>query len=251
MVAGDAIFLAVSARMTSRPTPTEDGTVYCAAAISMRLVLGPPPDTPDFSPAQGGWHKLREPEPGTLMLVAIVIGMTFGALITAGWKHVSPAPRSVQLALDTLDPLTIIYGGHGGANLLLRLLEGLVFFAALIVAHELIHALLFPRFGMTSATAVGLWPSWLGPYATHTGPVRCRRMILVGLAPILVLSLAPLLLAFVTSATSRLCVMASVVNALVSGGDIFICLLMVAQVPLNASVRNKGWHTWWQATGPR
>jgi hypothetical protein len=54
----------------------------------------------------------------------------------------------------------------------------------------------------------------------------------------------PLLLSLTTGVTWRLWVMSSVVNAFISGGDVIIGFVVIAQIPLSAWCR--GLHTWWQ-----
>jgi hypothetical protein len=147
----------------------------------------------------------------------------------------------VELAFDSLDPIAIFTGGA------LHLLTAVGLFIAVIVVHEFIHALASPMFGMTRATAIGLWPQFAMPYATHTGPLRARRFLVVALAPLLVMSIAPPLLALATGAARPLWVMVSVVNAFLSGGDVMVFCVVVAQVPLSAWVRTKGWDDWWHA----
>jgi hypothetical protein len=122
-----------------------------------------------------------------------------------------------------------------------------VFFAGLIFVHELIHALACPCFGFTSATMLGVWPSKILAYANHTGPISFRRGMVIGMAPFLVLSLAPLLTAFVGGPHGQFLTLVSVMNAMVCGGDVVICLMLICQVPLNATIRNKGWDTWWRS----
>ena len=83
-------------------------------------------------------------------------------------------------------------------------------------------------------------------YGGHSGPVSCRRFVVVAFAPFLVLSVAPLLVAFVGGPHWPFLMLVSVVNALMCGGDAVICMMLIYQVPFNATVRNKGWDTWWR-----
>lgn len=130
------------------------------------------------------------------------------------------------------------------------LLVGDVFFLALIAMHVLIHASVCPGFGLSAAVVLGVWPSRLMPYADYQGPMPCWRGTVVAFAPFTMLSLAPLAVAFGGASVPTLCVVVSVVNALVCGGDALIGVMVLWQVPLRAVVQNKQWGMWWRSAGP-
>ena len=77
-----------------------------------------------------------------------------------------------------------------------------------------------------------------------------RRGVLVAMAPFLVLSVGPFLAELVGGLQSSFLAFVSIVNAVVCGGDAFILVMFLAQIPLSASVRNKGWYTWWRPAEP-
>jgi hypothetical protein len=207
----------------------------------MRFIIGHPPDDPDFAPEQEtGWQKLREMGPATLLIVGSLAGVPLAALFSYAWSRVPGTGLSFSFDVMTL--------GRWAAVLfpLLVIVTLATFLASLIFVHELIHVLACPRFGLTSATVLGVWPSRVLAYGNHSGPVSFTRGIVVGLAPFLVLSVLPLLVAFGGGPRWPLVAVVSVVNALVCGGDAVICLMLVCQVPFNATLRNEGWDTWWR-----
>ena len=206
----------------------------------MCFILGPPPDDADFAPEQGGWRRLREMGPRTLMVIGSLAGVPLSALFAYGWSRIPGTALTFSFDVMSL--------GRWGPVLLplLLILTMAVFFGVLIFVHELIHALACPGFGLTSATFLGVWPSKILAYASHNGPISFGRGIFVGMAPFLVLSVAPLLVAFAGGPHWQLLTVTSVMNSMVCGGDVVICLMFSSQIPHDAMLRNKGWDTWWR-----
>ncbi len=207
----------------------------------MRFKTGAPSDDSDFAPEQEvGWRKLREMGPGAIMLIGSLAGIPLAALIGYGWSRISGASPSISFNVMALGRWTLLL-----LPLLFILSMG-GFLAGLIFVHELIHALCCPQFGLTSETAMGIWPSKFIAYVSHSGPISVKRGIVLGSAPFLVLSVAPLLVAAMGGPHWTLLTLVSVVNALMCGGDAIIVVMILSQVPLNATLRNKGWDTWWR-----
>lgn len=210
----------------------------------MRFVVGPPPDTPDFAPDQEGWERIRIPTPGRLLIFGSLAGVPLAAALALGW--------SKWFSLDTpLVQIDVTAFGPAGALVPLGiLLLGILSFGGLIALHEVVHVLGGPRFGLSSATVIGVWPSRCLPYADYQGPLPCWRFMLVAAAPFIVLSLTPLVLAHVAGCVSRFSMMLTIANALVSGGDAILCFVVLAQVPLDGVVQSKQWAIWWRPAEP-
>ena len=210
----------------------------------MRFVIGPPPDVPDFSPEREGWQPIRMPAPGRLVIIGSVVGIPLAVLVAFGW--------SWWFTMDTpLVQIDVTASDSWGAVVpLILLLTGMVSFGGLITLHELFHALASPRFGLSSATVIGVWPSRFLPYADYQLPLPCWRFLIVAVTPFVVLSLIPLAVAHVAGLVSGVSMMVSVVNALISGGDAYICYVVLAQVPLDAAVQSKQWDAWWRTAEP-
>ncbi|MBA4192727.1 MAG: hypothetical protein C0467_32580 [Planctomycetaceae bacterium] len=184
------------------------------------------------------------PSPGRLNLVGSVIGIALCALILLGWRqHLPSDTSSVQIDLAP-------FGSWGAVAVpAILLLVGAVFFLARIAMHELIHAIACPGFGLSDAAVLGVWPSRLIPYADYQGPMPCWRGTIVAIAPFTILSLLPLAMASSGASVPTFCVVVSVVNALVCGGDALIGFMVLSQVPLRAVVQNKQWGMWWRSAG--
>jgi hypothetical protein len=126
------------------------------------------------------------------------------------------------------------------------ILSAIVWVPGLIALHEAIHALLHPRFGLTSDTIVGFWPQQVFFYAAYLGEMSRERFVCVILAPFVVLSVGPLLIAPFTEVPSGITVAISVMNAMLSCVDLVGVFYLIRGAPMKAIVRNKGWKTHWR-----
>ncbi len=198
----------------------------------MRFRVGPVPDNPGFQPDQHSWRKVKEPSFGVLMLLALPVAALMVAGMLAAWAAVARAAGTDEPVQFSITPATLLYS--------------LAALAALVVVHELAHMLALPRFGSTSATVAGFWPSKLTPYVSYEGELARNRYIAAGLTPFVLLSLVPLLVGALFAWTPAWLVALSTVNAFASSGDLINAALLAFQVPRRAVVRSKGLETWWR-----
>ena len=70
--------------------------------------------------------------------------------------------------------------------------------------------------------------------------------MLISVCPFIVLSIIPLLVSFVMLNIPVLVVAVSYLNGLLCGVDLLNILLLVKQVPPNALVRAKAYHSYWR-----
>lgn len=198
----------------------------------MRLHFGPL-TTPDFNPADEGWTPLKEPSPWVLNWVALPTGIVTAVVIALAWGEVK-FHFVANSAWGVFAPLVYVAGAF------------FVGFPTLIATHELLHAVGYPKFGLTPATVIGLWPSKLIFYAAHLDAVGRNRLLLVYALPLVVLSILPTIVCRTLGTTPIVCVLVSTANALFAGGDVFCFFLILLQVPSAAVVRNQGYATWWR-----
>ncbi len=121
--------------------------------------------------------------------------------------------------------------------------------AVIIVVHELLHAVVTPRFGCSSCTVVGAWPTRLLFYATYCGPLTRDRYLAVFAMPFLLLTVLPLVAAasgLLPPALVPPAAWFSTWNALFSGGDYIGFAQVLIQIPRAANVQNQGWCTYWK-----
>jgi hypothetical protein len=116
----------------------------------MRLRIGPPPDSTDFSPQKGGWSKLKEPSFNVFMLFALPASVLLTGGVLALWAALARAHEIDAAGQVSITPRT--------------LLVFMVALISLVVVHELLHAVSLPGCGLTSATIAGLLFAWMPPW---------------------------------------------------------------------------------------
>lgn len=206
----------------------------------MRFLLGQPPDDTSYHADPGaGWRKVRWIGPRAMITLGSLLGIPLAVLIGFFWSRMPLPPLKFSIN-------SIGLGSWSGFLLsLIIIIVIAVCLIVLVIAHEFIHLLAFPNFGLSSATVFGIWPSRLLPYAYHSGPVTCRRMIVVALAPFIVLSVSPLIASYIGLLRSPLSAIFSILNSVACGGDVAVCLMLAYQVPIAAVVQSKDGDTWW------
>jgi hypothetical protein len=162
----------------------------------------------------------------------MALGMAFA--VGYGWHRVG-MPASLQ------------FDGRYAVAFLLALVLS---FPALVVVHELLHAVVHPGWGLSHRTILGAWPARLLFYAHYSGPLSRNRFLCVFAMPFLIITVLPLGLAACGLKLPDLMTWAvawgSTLNALAAGGDYFGILLISLQVPRAAIVQNQGWRTYWK-----
>src|SRR5215217_2981882 len=193
-------------------------------SLHMRFHLGAIPSSPDFVP-DASWRSLRQaPSPWLENLLALPIGFVAAAVVAVLWFLVTPL-RDITPAMS--------------------LPTFLLFFAGLVVVHELIHALVHPMAGRSPHSILGFWPS-VGFYANYDGEMSRNRLVAILLMPLLVISIVPLLVSAVTQVSSGWVASVSVFNAFCACADMLLAGLLLFQIPATAIVRFKSWRIHWR-----
>lgn len=194
----------------------------------MRFVCGPIPLSREFDPQTRNWTPLGESAPGRLALIAVLLGLPCviaGVILLLGMK-------SEIRALFHARPLI------GGAYFLVCI--------GMLPIHELIHALAYGRGVRSPHLIVGLWPSRGLCYAIYDSPLPRTRVLAMLVAPVMTLSVFPLLFLPWLSETWRGLVLAySLLHAGACGGDLIGLTHLISQVPRRALIHNHGWQTYW------
>lgn len=190
----------------------------------MRFHWGSIPEAPGFHPEAGGWKPLREPSPWPAQLLALPIAIGVGLAAAAAWPFIAPSGIS---------------GGQPWALLAAILL--------LVPIHELVHVAFHPGFGASPSTVLGVWPAKALLYAHYCDELPRNRFLAILAAPLLFLTVVPMVLCSVLSVAPAAVVVFTVLNGVVTCVDLFGFGLVAAQVPGAAVVRNQGYRTWWRA----
>ncbi len=189
----------------------------------MRFHVGGIPESPGFSP-DGMWTPLREPTPLVFQFLATPLGFLASGIVAVAWLFLTP----IRLAqLDSVGTAVIAL-------------------FAIIPIHELIHAAVHPRFGMSANSILGFWPAQILFYAHYFGELSRGRLVAILLMPTLIITFVPLIVCAFTQRSSVFLAMASTLNALLACGDVLGTGILLFQVPATATVRNQGWRTFWK-----
>lgn len=189
----------------------------------MRFKIGPVPENADFDPVKENWSGIKEPDPVQLQIIAIPV-MVLTAVI-------------LILLLTWTTPITF-------DELVTPLF--LVAFLIIIPVHELLHAAFNPHAGLSEQTTIGFWPAKFLFYSYYEGAMSRNRFIISLASPFIFLSLAPILLNVVLQSKHPLWGVVTFANGIASSGDLIGIALAWSQIPRAATVKNKGWKTYWK-----
>jgi len=184
---------------------------------------GAVPEDPDFHPENEGWSPIREPGPLAIQFIALPVAMVVVGLLVGLLALVWPS-GSVSGSIWLLLALAIL----------------------LIPIHEILHAVCFPGGLPSPHTIIGIWLSRILFYAHYEGVMTRTRFLVTFAMPFLVLSILPIMLVGLLRWPSLELAALSIVNGAAASGDIIGIILVGLQVPASASVRNRGWRTYWR-----
>jgi hypothetical protein len=184
----------------------------------MRLVRGPIIDSPGFA-GSVAWRPLREPDPGLAQVLSLPIALTVSTAVVVLWAVLTPFTD------PKLDPQSLV------ATLVV-----------LVPLHELTHAVAFPQSLRSARFTLALWP-WRAHYDGEVS--RIRYVTILGM-PLVVISVVPALVSAMLGSVSHSVALISLLNALVSSGDVLAGILVLAQVPPEAVIRIRGSVIVWQ-----
>ncbi len=117
--------------------------------------------------------------------------------------------------------------------------------------HELVHALTTPGWGQSNQTVIGLQGSkgLFLPYMVYAGSQPLVRMLITGLAPLLILTVLPVSILLFSPLNNPLradLAFLAFFNVAISGGDVVNIFWIVTNLPLRATVQNDGWELLWK-----
>lgn len=167
---------------------------------------------------------MREPNRKTFFLLSVLAAAIMSALVGGFWAMHLSVPRR-ELLYPFSPPLMM------------------VFFIAVILAHELLHIVVFPDF---KRSVVGLFPGGFAFFAHYEGPLTRRRFLLCAAMPLIVLTVLPVTIALVLSFGSHLGAALSTWNAMFACVDILGIWLVAREIPAGALLRNQGLRTYWK-----
>lgn len=188
----------------------------------MQLVLGSAKEKRE--PPQAGWRVLREVDPDLTRIFELQISLVVAAVVLLCWLLAVPDVGFVR------EP-----GTFAAVSAVLALL------------HESAHAAAFPRGCAGGAAVFCFRPAQLVLCAHWSGAWSRRRYVAMLATPIAVLSFAPIAAFAPVGDAPRAVASLSLLNALVSGGDVLAIVLVLSQIPAGAAIRADGERILWRA----
>jgi hypothetical protein len=189
--------------------------------VSLNFMVGKPPENLIFR-ADPHWSAIPGYDDSMPMtLRAVAMGATPALLLGLVWYFMAPGGLPISLNIE--------------------LSSVLIAFALATIVHELCHLLLFPRMGLQHTT-VGIWPQMGAVFVQFRKPVSRARFIAITLAPLLLISLLPIALAFAGFAIPTVVRWGGVINALAAGADMLAVLVLLKHSSASAQIVESG-HT--------
>ena len=184
----------------------------------------------DFLPEEQGWHALTRPSRIAAIPLAVAAGFALFLGVSLAFYYFA----SVRLQRPT-EPFL------------------LALFIPLVPIHELLHALVHPGLGKSSKTYVGFYLPRLAFYSHYSGERTRARFLAGALAPLVVLSVIPLVLCMAFHLQLPTVAWVSSLNAAVSSTDVMTALILLFRCPRGAVVLTDQNKAWWRipTTGNR
>ena len=122
----------------------------------------------------------------------------------------------------------------------------LVYILILIPLHEYSHAIIYPKFGLSDKTIIGIWPKKFVLYSYYDGTLKRNRLILAMLNPIIILTVIPVILIAVFKLNYVSLAIIILINPIGGAGDIFYSILIITQIPKNSLVKTDTSRVFWK-----
>jgi len=192
----------------------------------MPVMLGP------VTSSSGGardaaWKPLREPDAELKYALSFPLAFSVSTAVLVLWLL-----SATTLSEIAIDPLTLV-----------------VAFAVLAPLHELAHAAAFPRSTGARPATIAFRPSQFLLTARYSGELSRNRYLCVLAMPFVAISVVPIVAFAMLGYGWSQVALISLLNALISSGDVLTIILVLAQVPPDAVIRNQGDTAVWKTRG--
>ncbi|MFF3102540.1 DUF3267 domain-containing protein [Viridibacillus arvi] len=181
---------------------------------------------------KNSWTPMKEPKNLTSAILLSTPLMIVAAIISIGVINIF---SSISLSDFGLTPdaisITINLGSIIGLILLL-------------ILHELLHLIFIPNFTKSEKIYVGF--TLFGGFVITEEEISKSRYIFITIAPFIIISIIlPLILSAFWQLTTILKFLI-ILNSMASSVDILNLLLIIKQVPKNATLKSNGPNTYWK-----
>ena len=182
---------------------------------------------------KNGWVPMKEPKNLISAILLSIPLMIVAAIISIGVINIF---STISLSDFGVTPDSISITINLGIILLLVLL---------LILHELLHLIFIPNFIKSEKTYVGL--TLLGGFVITEEEILKSRYIFITMAPFMIISIVfPLILGVFGLLTPTLKFLI-ILNSMASSVDMLNLLLIMKQIPKNATLKSNGPNTYWKS----
>lgn len=182
---------------------------------------------------KNNWIPMKEPKNITSAILLSIPLMIVAAIITIGVINIF---SSISLSDFGLNPDAI------SITINLSSVFGVIL---LLVLHELLHLIFIPNFTKSEKTYIGI--TLFGGFVITEEEITKPRYIFITIAPFIIISIIlPLILSAFGLLTPTLKFLI-ILNSMASSVDLLNLLLIIKQVPKNATLKSNGPNTYWKS----
>ncbi|MFC9539983.1 DUF3267 domain-containing protein [Lysinibacillus sp. NPDC056959] len=179
-----------------------------------------------------GWIPMQEPKNLRSAILLSIPLMMIASMISIGVINIFSS-----ISLND-------FGFSEGAIIITINFSIILWIVLLMIIHELLHLMFIPNFMKSKKTFVGL--TLFGAFVITEEEILKSRYIFITVAPFIILSIIlPLILSVIGLLTTTLKFLV-ILNAMGSSVDLLNLLLIMKQVPNNATLTCNGPNTYWK-----
>ncbi|MGE7186383.1 DUF3267 domain-containing protein [Peribacillus sp. NPDC006672] len=181
---------------------------------------------------KNGWIPMKEPKNLISAILLSIPLMIVSAIISIRVINIFSSISLSDFGL-TPDAISITIN-----------LSVIFWLVLLLILHELLHLIFIPNFIKSEKTYVGL--TLFGGFVITEEEISKSRYIFITIAPFMIISIIfPLILSVFGLLTTTLKFLI-ILNSMASSVDILNLLLIIKQVPKNATLKSNGPNTYWK-----
>ncbi|MCY9549140.1 DUF3267 domain-containing protein [Lysinibacillus xylanilyticus] len=181
---------------------------------------------------KNGWIPMKEPKNLISAILLSIPLMIVASMISIGVINIFSSISWRDFGFTS---------GGISININLSVILGIVF---LLIIHELLHLMFIPNFMKSEKTSVGL--TLFGAFVMTEEKISKPRYMFITIAPFMIISVIfPLILSICGLLTTTIKFLI-ILNSMGSSVDLLNVLLIMKQVPKNATLTSNGANTYWK-----
>ncbi|MFJ8513341.1 DUF3267 domain-containing protein [Lysinibacillus xylanilyticus] len=181
---------------------------------------------------KNGWIPMKEPKNLISAILLSIPLMIVASMISIGVINIFSSISWRDFGLTS---------GGISININLSVILGIVF---LLIIHELLHLMFIPNFMKSEKTSVGL--TLFGAFVMTEEKISKSRYMFITIAPFMIISVIfPFILSICGLLTTTIKFLI-ILNSMGSSVDLLNVLLIMKQVPKNATLTSNGANTYWK-----